>query len=104
MTTKELEQILRRATNEVYHLQAPTGVQEYVAWHKYGHSSLVGDDGVRVQLPKIQLDVIWTDESSEFLDNIKGVLSEFELPYFEADYGYDDVWGAMRCILQLELD
>ena len=104
MTTKEFEQVLKLATDKVFHLQAPTGEREYVVWHAYGHNSLVGDDGVRIELLKIQLDVIWQKEPSDFLDKIKSVLSQFELPYFEAEYGYDDAWGSMRCILQLEVD
>lgn len=104
MTTKEFEQALRLATDKVFHLQAPAEEREYVVWHAYGHNGLIGDDGVRVELLKIQLDVIWQKEPSELLDKIKSVLSQFELPYFEAEYGYDDAWASMRCILQLELD
>lgn len=104
MTTKEFEQALRLVTDKVFRMQAPNNEPEYVVWHGYGHNSLVGDDGVRVELLKVQLDVIWQDNDSDFLGRIKGVLSDFALPYFEAEYGYDDEWMAMRCILQLELD
>lgn len=104
MTIKEFTQALKTVTTQVFHLQAPVGVPEYVVWHRYGHNPLVGDNGVRLEMPKIQLDVIWQDEASDFCDRIKGVLSEYELPYFEVEYGYDDAWGSMRCILQLELD
>lgn len=104
MTTKEFEQVLRQVTDKVFHLQAPTGLPEYVVWHGYGHNSVIGDDGVRVELLKVQLDVIWQNPGSDFLERIKGVLSEFELPFFEAEYGYDDAWMSMRCILQAELD
>lgn len=104
MTTKEFEQMLKLVTPEVYHLQAPTGINECVVWHGYGHKNLVGDDGVRLELLKVQLDVLWQDEDSGFLESIKETLSTFDLAYSEVEYGYDDDWAAMRCILQLELD
>ena len=104
MTTNEFEQVLRRVTDKVFHLQAPASEPEYIVWHGYGHNSLIGDDGVRVELLKVQLDIIWQNAESGFLERIKGVLSEFEIPYFEVEYGYDDEWAAMRCILQTELD
>ena len=71
MTTKEFEQVLKLATDKVFHLQAPTGEREYVVWHGYGHNSLIGDDGVRIELLKVQLDVIWQKEPSDFLNKIK---------------------------------
>ena len=104
MTTKEFEQMLKLVTPEVYHLQAPTGVNEYVVWHGYGHNGIVGDDGVRLELLKVQLDVLWQDLESTFLESIKETLSTFDIAYFEAEYGYDEDWNAMRCILQLEID
>lgn len=106
MTTTEFEAYLKTMakTDHVYHLSAPAGVSEYVVWHGYGHNQLIGDDGVRLETLKIQLDIIWQDKGSDFPDKIKEALTDLCLPYFEADYGYDDAWASMRCILQTELD
>ena len=103
MATAELEAALKTLTPDVYELAAPPGKTEYIAWHRYGSATLIGDDGVRLHVPRVQLDIIWQEKSSDFPDQIKELLSSLSLPWIEADYGYDDEWCGMRCILQVEL-
>lgn len=103
MTTADLETALKTLTPHVYHLAAPAGKTEYIAWHRYGSAALIGDDGVRLHVPKVQLDIIWQAKSDAFPDQIKELLSSLSLPWFEAYYGYDDEWSGMRCILQVEV-
>lgn len=103
MTTAELETALKTLTPNVYELAAPAGKTEYVVWHRYGSATLIGDDGVRLDVARVQLDIIWQSMSDAFPDQIKEMLSSLSLPWFEADYGYDDEWSGMRCILQVEV-
>lgn len=93
---------LTTVTPHVYELAAPAGVAEYVAWHRYGSGTLIGDDGVQVATDRLQLDIIWQQDKT-LPKKIKETLSSLSIPWFEADYGYDDDWTAMRCILQIEV-
>lgn len=103
MTTQDLENALKTVCAHVYQTAAPAGTRSYIVWNRYGSTTLIGDDGVRLSVPKVQLDIIWQDASDAFPDQIKELLSSHSLPWYEADYGYDDEWGGMRCILQVEV-
>lgn len=102
MTTSQLEEHLKTVSPAVYGTLAPEGATEYVLWHLYGSHTLVGNDTVILSLSKLQLDIIWQADA-ELCDRVKELLSDLSLPWEEIDYGYDDEWASMRCILQLEL-
>lgn len=102
MTTSQLEEHLKTVSPAVYGTLAPEGATEYVLWHRYGSHNLVANDTVILSLSKLQLDIIWQADA-ELCDRVKELLSDLSLPWEEIDYGYDDEWASMRCILQLEL-
>lgn len=102
MNLNDFEKHLQTVSPAVYRDKAPDGAVEYVLYHRYGSHTLVADDAVRLSLPKLQLDIIWQTDQ-ELPDRVKELLSDLSLPWEEIDYGYDDVWASMRCILQLEL-
>lgn len=86
----------------VYENAAPKGMLEYAVWHRYGSSRLLGDDRVQLEAERVQIDVLWQSDS-QLLQTVKDVLTDLALPWVEVDYGYDDQWQSMRCILQLEV-
>ena len=102
MKLKQLEEHLQTVSPAVYRDKAPAGATEYVLYHRYGSHVAVGDDSVCMALPKVQLDIIWQADE-ELPDRVKELLCDLRLPGDEMDYGYDDEWASMRCILQLEL-
>lgn len=103
MTMSELNSALETALpGRVFELAAPEGLREYAAWHEYGALLLVGDDVVQLEVPRIQIDVIWQTDNS-LLRAVKAVLSACGQAYEIVSYGYDDEWASMRCILQLEV-
>ena len=102
MKLKQLEEHLQAVSPAVYRDKAPEGATEYVLYHRYSSNVVIGDDSVCVAVPRVQLDIIWqTDE--ELPDRVKELMCNLRLPWEEMDYGYDDEWASMRCILQLEL-
>ena len=44
MTLKKFEDGLKSAFPDVYETAAPKGKQRFVAWHRYGRSSVFGDN------------------------------------------------------------
>lgn len=90
------------APGKVFPLVAPNGLSEYVVWHEYAPRTLTGDDSVELEAPRVQIDVVW-QKDRQLLTDIKAALSAMSLPYVVVDYGYDDQWQGMRCILQLEV-
>ena len=44
------------------------------------------------------------EEIMELADKAKELLVELGIVWFEAGYGYDDDWAAIRCVLQFALD
>lgn len=103
MTVPELDTALRQALpGKIFELAAPAGVKEYAVWHLYGAQLLIGDDVVQDETPRIQIDVIWQKDKS-LLPAVKAALSAAGQAYDLIEYGYDDEWASMRCILQLEV-
>lgn len=103
MTLPEFKQTLEAAApGLIYELAAPNGLSEYAVWHSYGPASLIGDDRVQLELPRVQIDVIWQTDA-QLLATVKDVLFDMAIPYVVVDHGYDDAWQSMRCILQLEV-
>lgn len=103
MTLPEFKQTLEAAApGLIYELVAPNGLSEYAVWHSYGPASLIGDDRVQLEVPRVQIDVIWQTDD-QLLITVKEALFDMAIPYVVVDYGLDDAWQAMRCILQLEV-
>lgn len=103
MRLKRFEQHLRTLTSKVYKDKAPAGETEYILWHRYGSSVVIGDDAVCLAADKLQLDVIWQSEDSSLAEDLKALLVDLRLPWDEISYGWDDDWLGYRCILQTEL-
>lgn len=101
MTLQAFEAKLKEVCPETFAMPAPKGKHRFVAWHRYGRSSIFGDDRNQVDAPKVQLDIatnIWNDTLA---DDIMAALWTMDLPYEVVSEGYDDEYAAMRTILQL---
>lgn len=101
MTLKEFDANLKDAFSDVYETAAPKGKQRYVAWHRYGRSSVFGDDRNQVDAPKVQLDIITNIHDDTLVDDICAALWLMDLTYIIVSEGYDDEYNAYRTILQL---
>lgn len=104
MTLDDLKTQLLSVCPEVHHLAAPEGVDEYIVYHRYSEVPAIGDDAVCLSIPMVQLDIITQDPDAELADKAKELLVELGIVWFEAGYGYDDDWAAIRCVLQFALD
>ena len=101
MTLQEFEAVLKEVCADTYEIAAPKGKTRYVAWQRYGRSSLHGDDRNQIDAPKVQLDII-TNRPGDFLaDDVCAALWAMDLPYSVESEGYDDDYAAMRTIIQL---
>ena len=101
MTLQQFESGLKQACPEVYETAAPQNATRYVVWHRYGRSSLFGDNRNQLDAPKVQLDIITTDKNDFLADDITAALWLMDLPYSVESEGYDDEYNAYRTILQL---
>lgn len=101
MTLKEFEGNLKELFPDVYETAAPKGKQRFVVWHRYGRSSVFGDDRNQVDAPKVQLDIITNIHDDILVDDICAALWLMDLPYTVVSEGYDDEYNAYRTILQL---
>lgn len=101
MTLTQFEKTLKEACKETYELAAPKGARRYVVWHRYGRSSLFGDDKNQFDAPRIQLDIVTQNPQDVLVDDICAALWLMDLPYEIVSEGYDDEYAAMRTIIQL---
>ena len=101
MTLKEFDAKLKEAFSEVYETAAPKGKQRYVVWHRYGRSSVFGDDRNQADVPKVQIDIITNIHDDMLVDDICAALWMMDLTYSVQSEGYDDEYNAYRTILQL---
>ena len=101
MTLKEFDSNLKKAFSDVYEVAAPRGKQRFVVWHRYGRSSLIGDDRNQLDAPRIQIDVVSNIPNDMLVDDIAAALWMMDLPYSVVSEGYDDEYAAFRTILQL---
>lgn len=101
MTLQQFESGLKQACPEVYETAAPKNATRYVVWHRYGRSSLFGDNRNQLDAPKVQLDIFTTDPKDFLADDITAALWLMDLPYSVESEGYDDEYNAYRTILQL---
>ena len=101
MTLKEFDANLKKAFPDVFEVAAPKGNQRFVVWHRYGRSSLIGDDRNQLDAPRIQIDIISNIPDDMLADDIAAALWMMDLPYSILSEGYDDEYAAFRTILQL---
>ena len=101
MTLQTFEAELKEAFPDVYETAAPKGKQRFVVWHRYGRSSLFGDNRNQVDAPKVQLDIVTNIPDDLLVDDICAALWRMDLPYSVESEGYDDEYAAYRTILQL---
>jgi hypothetical protein len=101
MTLQQFEAGLKEVCADTYEIAAPKGKTRYVAWHRYGRSSLHGDDRAQLEAPKVQLDIITNILNDTLADDICAALWAMDLPYTVESEGYDDDYAAMRTIIQL---
>lgn len=103
MTYSGLKAALEAACGCVYEWAAPAGAARFVVLSPYGARAVSGDDAVRLELQRVQLDVCWQRPDDTLLSDVKAALTEAYLPYRVEDVGYDDDYAAMRAIVQLEV-
>ena len=101
MTLKEFDTNLKKAFSDTYETAAPRGKQRYVVWHKYGRSSLFGDNRNQADVPNVQIDIITNIPDDLLVDDICAALWMMDLSCFVVSEGYDDEYAAFRTILQL---
>lgn len=101
MTLREFDANLKKACPETYELAAPKGAQRFVAWHRYGRSSVHGDNRNQLDAPKVQIDIVTNVLDDTLVDDVCAALWMMDLPYSVESEGYDDDYAAMRTILQL---
>ena len=100
MTLEAFEEKLKEVFPDVYPLPAPPNKTRFVAWHKYGRSSIFGDDRNQADPPKVQLDIVTNVWNDTLVDDIMGALWAMDLPYEVISDGYDDDYAAQRTIIQ----
>lgn len=103
MTLQSLETYLQQICPQTYRLAAPRDATRYIVINEYGRSGVSGSDTTALTLPKVQLDIVTQDLIDTLPDDVAAVLETLYLPYEVISTGYDDEYGAMRCILQLVL-
>lgn len=101
MTLHEFDTALKAAFADTYETAAPKGKARYVVWHRYGRSSLIGDDRNQMDAPKVQIDIVTNVQDDTLVDEICAALWLLDLPYTVESDGYDDEYTAYRTILQL---
>lgn len=101
MTLKEFDAKLKESFVDTYEIAAPKSKQRFVVWHRYGRSSMYGDDTNQVDPPKVQIDIVTNNPDDLLVDDICAVLWMMDLPYSVVSDGYDDDYAAFRTILQL---
>lgn len=101
MTLQQFDEKLKEASRDVYEIAAPQGKQRYVVWHRYGKTSLFGDNRNQADLPKVQIDIVTNLPNDSLADDICAALWMMELPYSVQSEGYEDELAAYRTILQL---
>ncbi|MBO7252544.1 MAG: hypothetical protein J6V25_07945 [Oscillospiraceae bacterium] len=101
MTLQQFEANLKAAFADTYETAAPKGKQRFVVWHRYGRSSVFGDDRNQLDAPKVQIDIVTNVHDDTLVDDICAALWMMDLTYTVESEGYDDDYAAYRTILQL---
>ena len=103
MTLQELDTALKAVCPNTYELAAPAVATRAIVWHCYGASHLIGVDCTVVDVPKVQIDILYQQLDDSLADDVKEALRELHLPYEVQDDSYDDEYALRRCILLLEV-
>jgi hypothetical protein len=98
-----LDTALKTITPKVFEGAAPMNTPEYIVYHTYGFITAIGDDGVQMKIPKVQLDIIGRLAFDTLVDSVTDLLTALYLPYEIVSIGYDDEWANKRCIVHLEV-
>ena len=101
MTVQSLIDDLTVVCEDTHELALPKGLHRGIAWHRYGRQAVKGDDQTVLAVPKLQLDLLWTDSDDTLLDDVESVLDTNLLPYTEQDVFYDESYERLRCIIQV---
>ncbi len=101
MTLQQFDANLKAAFSDTYETAAPKGKQRFVVWHRYGRSSLFGDDRNQMDAPKVQIDIVTNIPNDTLVDDVCAALWLMDLPCRIESEGYDDEYAAYRTILQL---
>ena len=101
MTLQQFDANLKAAFPDVYETAAPKGKQRFVVWHRYGRSSIPGDDRNQIDAPKVQIDIVTNIQDDMLVDDICAALWMMDIPYSVESEGYDDEYCAYRTILQM---
>lgn len=100
MTLQTFDANLKAAFADTYETAAPKGKQRYVAWHRYGRNSVLGDNRNQLDAPRVQIDIVTNIPDDPLVDDICAALWTMDLPYSVEFEGYDDEYTAFRTILQ----
>lgn len=103
MTLLDLDKLLKAVCKDTYYVGAPRGLNRYIVWHQYEPETVLGSDTVQVRIPRVQIDILWQDLTDDLPERTMSALELMNLAYEIADFGYDDEYAAMRCILQTEV-
>lgn len=103
MTLREFESALKEVCEETYELAAPPGATRAVVWHCYGAAHLHADDCTVMDVPKVQIDVLYQELDDELVTDVKGVLCSLYVPYEVQDDSYDDEYALRRCVILAEV-
>ena len=101
MTLQTFDAELKKTFTDTYEVAAPKGKQRFVVWHRYGRSTVYGDNRNQVEVPKIQIDIVTNIQNDTLADDVCAALWLMDLSYSVVSEGYDDEYSAFRTILQL---
>lgn len=102
MTLQQFKDGLEAAAPGLVHeLAGPKGSHRYVCWHRYGGSSVFGDNRNQIDAPKVQIDIHTQNVSDTLVEDVCAALWMMDLPYSIVSEGYDDDYADLRTILQL---
>lgn len=103
MTLQDLDSALKSVCPATYELAAPASAARAVVWHCYGAAHLLADDCTVVDVPKVQIDILYQQLDDSLAEDVKEALRGLHLPYEVQEDSYDDEYALRRCILQLEV-
>lgn len=101
MKLNEFHANLKDAFSDTYEIAAPKDKQRYVVWHRYGRSSVYGDNRNQVDGFKVQIDIVTNIYDDPMIYDIMAALWAMDLPYRIESEEYDDDKKLSRVILQL---
>ena len=98
---QQFEEGLKQVCPEVYETAAPQNATRYVVWHRYGRSSVFGENRNQTNIPKVQIDIVTNIPDDILADDVCAALWLMDIPYSVQSEGYEDELAAYRTILQM---